>query len=188
MVSTNVCKISTDAKNPGRTYLEKIAGPLVKDIISCYGSFEVWIEYIFQLVLITFFLNKQTEKRRADKGVNVRENSKKILSITKEFLDHIIASTDQCPMYISILYFYLLWELLFGSLWSFTFVTQKNFFFFSPTSSLQTIFNTVLFLDHFEEFTLTLVKSLQNVFLKLPEFKITWSPHFFFPAIWFPLL
>lgn len=39
----------------------------------------------------------QVDPSRADKGIDVRENLKKVLSISEEFLRHIIDSIDRCP-------------------------------------------------------------------------------------------
>jgi len=65
----------------GKEYLKEIAGPLVKDVVASGASFEI-------------------DPGRADKGIDVKENLKKLLSISEEFLHHIFDSIAICPKFL----------------------------------------------------------------------------------------
>jgi len=71
----------------GSDYLKQLVGPLVKDITSSSQSFEI-------------------DPNKAEKGVDVKDNLKKLLSITNELLDHIYCSVDSCPSYLRYIFWY----------------------------------------------------------------------------------
>eukprot|EP01119_Soliformovum_irregulare_P021244 TRINITY_DN7036_c0_g1_i1.p1 TRINITY_DN7036_c0_g1~~TRINITY_DN7036_c0_g1_i1.p1 ORF type:complete len:355 (-),score=64.22 TRINITY_DN7036_c0_g1_i1:512-1576(-) len=65
----------------GNDYLKHIAGPLVKDVVGSGASFEI-------------------DPRRAEKGVNVKENMQKLLELSSQFLHHIYQSIELCPSFL----------------------------------------------------------------------------------------
>eukprot|EP00027_Filamoeba_sp_ATCC50430_P007038 CAMPEP_0168551948 /NCGR_PEP_ID=MMETSP0413-20121227/6452_1 /TAXON_ID=136452 /ORGANISM="Filamoeba nolandi, Strain NC-AS-23-1" /LENGTH=500 /DNA_ID=CAMNT_0008582523 /DNA_START=110 /DNA_END=1612 /DNA_ORIENTATION=- len=70
-----------------RDYLKKVAGVLVKDIMSSGSTFEV-------------------DPNRAEKGIDVKDNLKKIISIANEFLKNIYDSMEECPMFLRQILYY----------------------------------------------------------------------------------
>jgi len=72
----------------GREYLKLVAGNLVKDIIASGSSFEV-------------------DPNRAEKGIHVKDNLKKLISIADEFLSNIVGSVGQCPSFFRYVFYYV---------------------------------------------------------------------------------
>jgi len=71
----------------GTEYLRQLVGPLVKDITSSSQSFEI-------------------DPNKAERGVDPKDNLKKVLSITSELLRNIYDSTERCPSFLRYIFWY----------------------------------------------------------------------------------
>ncbi len=74
--------------------MEHILGPMLNDIVSREGSYEV-----FCFTAIPLLNNIQIDPLKASPPESVEENSKKIKDITEQVLDRILNSSEQCPTY-----------------------------------------------------------------------------------------